>query len=115
MLGREVLETFTSGEISDTSQFFEHGLHEWVKFRDETVPYLDDNPVLGRYLGPSIDVGPALTAKSLKKNEQVDHSSTYRVLTPDEWESCAENAACDHFDMVVTSKLGASAIVDEFL
>ena len=30
--------------------------------------YPDDNPVLGTYLRPSIDVGPALTAKTLKEN-----------------------------------------------
>ena len=37
-------------------------------FRDFAVTYPDDKLVLGRYLGPSIDVGPALTAKILKAN-----------------------------------------------
>jgi hypothetical protein len=33
-------------------------------FRDQPVAFPDNNPVLGRYLGPAIDVGPALTAKN---------------------------------------------------
>jgi len=35
---------------------------------------------LGRYLGPSIDIGPAMTAKILKSNGEVVHRSTYREL-----------------------------------
>ena len=30
-----------------------------------------DNPILGRYLGPAIDVGLAMTAKILKSNGEV--------------------------------------------
>ena len=39
---------------------------------------------LGYYLGPSIDIGPAVTVKILTENQQVLHRSTYRPLTPDE-------------------------------
>ena len=39
---------------------------------------------LCHYLGPSIDVGPAMTTKILMENGQVLHRSTYRLLTPDE-------------------------------
>ena len=44
----------------------------------------EDKVVLGRYLGPSINVGPALTAKLLKSNGQVMHWSLYQPLLPDE-------------------------------
>ena len=50
-------------------------------FRDQPVAFPDDNPVLGRYLGPAIDVGPALTTKILKANGEVVYRSTYRALT----------------------------------
>ena len=39
---------------------------------------------LGHYLGPSIDVGPAITPKIFTDNGQVLHRSTYRSLIPDE-------------------------------
>ena len=39
---------------------------------------------LGHYIGPSRDVGPAMTTEILTENGQVLHISTYRLLTPDE-------------------------------
>ena len=36
---------------------------------------------LGHYLRPSIDIGPAMTAKVLIENRQVLHISMYRPLT----------------------------------
>ena len=62
-----------SGETSDISQFCELEWYEWVKFRDTAMQFPEDDLVLGRYLGPSIDVGPALTAKILKSNGEVVH------------------------------------------
>ena len=53
-------------------------------FCDETAPFPDDALKLGCYLGPSIDVGPAMTAKILMKNGQVLHRSMYQPLTQDE-------------------------------
>jgi len=55
-----------TGETSDISQFCEFAFYDWIMFCDQPVAFPDDNPVLGRYLGPAIDVGPALTAKILK-------------------------------------------------
>ena len=46
-------------------------------FRDSTVLFSEYKMVLGRYLGPSIDVGPAMTVKILKSNVEVVHCSTY--------------------------------------
>ena len=73
-----------SGETSGISQFFELEWFEWVMFQDENVPLPDNLMKLGHYLGPGINVGPAMTAKILTENEQVLHRSTYRPLTPDE-------------------------------
>ena len=42
-------------------------------FRDEPIQHPDKNPVLGRYLGPEIDVGPEMTAKIMKGNSEVVH------------------------------------------
>ena len=53
-------------------------------FWDETTLFPDDMLKLGCYLGSSIDVGPAMTAKIFMKNGNVLRRSTYEPLTPDE-------------------------------
>ena len=53
-------------------------------FQDETYSCPDVLLKLGSYLGPSIDISSAMTAKFLTENGQVLHRSTYRLLTPDE-------------------------------
>ena len=80
----EIPKTVMSCKASDISQFFIVELFKWVTFPDENAPFLGDVLKLGYYLVPSIDVGPAMTEKILNKNRQELHSSTYRILTPDE-------------------------------
>ena len=63
-------ETNMSGETSDITTLCESGWYQWVYFRGTFVTFPGDKLVLGIYCGPSIDVGPALTAKILIKNEQ---------------------------------------------
>ena len=73
-----------SNGTSDISQFCEHGFYDWVMFRDNPIQYPDENPVLGRYLGPAIDAVPAMTDTIMKANGGVVHRSTYRGLKEDE-------------------------------
>ena len=70
--------------------------------------------VLGRYFGPSIDVGPALTAKILRNNGQQVHRSTYGSLTPDELVNPDEIKACDEVDTTIDEKLGPAASAKAF-
>ena len=72
----EVPEMIVSGETSDILQFCQHGWCNWVYFQDSSIPFPEDQWGLGRYLGPSIDIGPAMTAKLLRANGQVVHRST---------------------------------------
>ena len=81
-LNGEVPKTVMSGETSDISQFCQLKWLEWVIFWDEIASFPDDVLILGRYLGPSVDVDPAITPKILTENGQVFHRSTYRPLTP---------------------------------
>ncbi len=60
-----------SGKTADISQFCELGWYEWVKFCSTTISFPEDPLVLGKYLGPSIDVGPAMTAKILTPTGKV--------------------------------------------
>ena len=58
MLQGEAPETVMLGVTSDISHLCENGFYYWVMFRDDPIQYSDKNPVLGRCLGPAIDVGP---------------------------------------------------------
>ena len=69
-----------SGGTSDISQLCEQGFYDWFVFRDEPIQYPDENPVLGRYLGPANDIGLAMTANIIKLNGEHLHCSTYRGL-----------------------------------
>jgi len=112
-LGGETPETIVSGETSDISQLCELGWYEWCKFRDVAAPFPEYKQVLGRYLGPSIDIGPAMTAKILKANGQVIHTSTYRSLTPDEMAQPDEIKERDSFDKSIEEKLGPGTVAGD--
>ena len=48
------------GETAKITHLREFGWYDWVHFRDNAVTYPNDKWVLGRWLGPSTDIGPAL-------------------------------------------------------
>ena len=73
-----------SGETVDISPFAEYKWYEWVMFWDTSVSFPEDYMVLGRDLGPALDIGPFMTRKILKKNSEIVYRSTVRSLTPDE-------------------------------
>ncbi|KAL7475735.1 LOW QUALITY PROTEIN: hypothetical protein ACHAW6_001643, partial [Cyclotella cf. meneghiniana] len=74
-----VPETVVLGKTADISPFCEFGfwdfLRPWVAFPENPL-------VLGKYLGPSIDVGPAMMQHVMKANGKVEDCSTVRQLTP---------------------------------
>ena len=111
----EVPETMVMGETPDISQFAHLGWYEWVKFRDQVAAFPDAKLELGRYLGPSIDVGPAMTCAILKKNGEVVHRSTVRSITPDEKDDPEEVADRQAFDVSVKEKLGPELKPEEMV
>jgi hypothetical protein len=112
-LDDEVPETMIMGDTAEISQYCQHGWYEWIKFRDTAQHFPEPKMTLGRYLGPKIDVGPAMTAKILKANGQVVHRSTYRALNESEWASEAERLERNAFDVTVEIKLGPSMKPDD--
>ena len=62
-LNGETPEIIMSGETSDLSQFIDLEWYAWIIFRDSVVSLPVDKKVLGGYLGPSINVGTAMTFK----------------------------------------------------
>ena len=75
-LDGKVPETIIIGEKSDISQFCEFEWLKWVMFWDKTAAYPNDHFRLDRYLGLSLDIGPALMVKIIKENSLVLHRFT---------------------------------------
>jgi hypothetical protein len=82
-LGGQIPETIVSDESADISPFAAFKWYKWVLFRDTSVTCPDDMIVLGRDLGPVVDIRPVMTRKILKANGEVVNRSTVRSLTPD--------------------------------
>ena len=80
-LDGHVPETVVSGETAGISPFCEFVFWDWIKFWDHGVAFPDDAMVLGKYPGPSIDVGPAMTSRVMKANGKIEDRSMGRTLT----------------------------------
>jgi hypothetical protein len=111
----EVPETIISGQTSDISTFCQHEWYEWLMFRDTAVAFPGSKEVLGRYLGPSIDIGPAMSAKILKANAEVVYRSTYRSLTDKELVDEDHRKEREAFDLRVADRLGSAWTAHDFV
>jgi hypothetical protein len=109
----QVPETIMSGQTGDISPWAAFAWYEWVYFHDSAVRFPNDSEILGRDLGPAIDVGPAMTRKLLKQNGQVVYRSTVRALTPDEIHSETEKQKRAEFDIEIRERLGVSFKYDD--
>ena len=74
-LQNSVPETMMTGQIPDISVYGKYHWWQWVKFYDENAKYPEDCQKLGKWLGPSLDIGPKHCSKILKEN------GNYRFLT----------------------------------
>ena len=83
-------------------------------FLDGLVQYTADNPVLGRYLGPAREVGPAMTVKILKANGKVVPRSTLRDLTLEEIENPAHIELRRNFTEICKTMIGPKATPGDF-
>ncbi|KAI2493823.1 Reverse transcriptase (RNA-dependent DNA polymerase) [Fragilaria crotonensis] len=70
--------------------------------------------VLGRDLGPAIDIGPAMTRKVLKMNGQVVYRSTVRSLTLDEMADETMKRKREEFTSRINSALGDGFKYEDF-
>jgi hypothetical protein len=114
MTNGQVPETIMKGTTADISHIAEFGWNDWVIFCNNVPTYQDDKVVLGRYLGPAIDMGSALTAKILKDNGQFVCCSTLRHLTYQELECSVHTVMRLHFDESVKTHLVPSATAADF-
>ena len=81
----EVPDTVMKGDTADISTITNNGWYDWIKFYDPFCnSFPEDKYYIRCYLGPAIDIVPALTAKILNINGEVVHQSTYWSLTAQE-------------------------------
>ncbi len=80
----KVPKTYMSRETAEISQFCELAWYNWIMCCPRTVDYPNEPLHLGKYLGPSVDMGPAMTAKILQHNGKVVYQSIYQPLTIEE-------------------------------
>ena len=71
--------------------------------------------VLGRDLGPAIDIGTAMTLKVLKDNGKVVYRSTVHSLTPDELAKNTMKLKRKEFTHKGNSALGDGFVYEDFL
>ncbi len=110
----QVPETIITGNTANISHIAEFGWYDWVIFCDNKPSYPDDKLILGRYLGPTIDTGWALTAKILKLNGVFVCRSTLRHLTDEELDSPVHKDMRRKFDESIEHHLGPAALPQDF-
>ena len=69
---------------------------------------------VGRWLGPAIDIGSALTYKIFKSNDQVVPLSTIRHLTLDKLANPDHIAMAKYFDDNIIQKICVPATENDF-
>ena len=65
-------------------------------------------------MGPAIDVGPEMTAKIMKGNNEVVHRSTYRELKEDEWKNQSHTYLTKEFYSNIKDRSGTDVSPDDF-
>ena len=114
MLQGEVPGTVMLGGIYDISQFCEHVFYDWVMFRDKPIQHPYENPVLGRYLGPGIDIVKEMTDNIMKANRDLVNQSTYRGIKGDEKSSHVHILLGKDSDNRIRERFGPEISPDNF-
>ena len=83
MTAEQAPETIMTGETTNISRICQFGWYNWAMYHDP-AKFPNDKAILGRYLGPAIDVGSMLTAKVLFPNGQYICRTMLRHLNNDE-------------------------------
>ena len=113
-LDHQTPEAKMHGMSSDISDICEFEFYELVMFNDSQATFPETKFHVGRWLGPVVDVGSALTYKILKSNGKVFLRSTIRHLTHDELTNLDHIAMTKAFDNNIIQKIGVPATEDDF-
>ncbi len=86
----------------------EFGWYKWVWWFDKHERFPDPRKVLGRYLGPTRDIGMAMKAKIFKGNGRVVFRSSIIAVTDDEMKDPNVMKDMETFDQTIELKLGGT-------
>jgi hypothetical protein len=111
----QVPETIVSGQTADISPFVEFGWYDWVKWWDGPAKFPEKKEIYGWWLGPALDIGPAMCVKILKENGQVQYTSSYRAVSDDEMVNDDEKKQWELFDKSIGEKLGKPTTLEDLL
>ena len=99
-------DTLLCGKTADISPFVEHEWYNFVKWFDHGSSFPDPKDVHGRWLGPSMDIGPAICSKIIKSNGQIINFSSYRAIMEEEIQDPTQKKLHNEFDSELIKKLG---------
>ena len=102
----EVPETVVTGITADISRYAEFSFYQWIWWHDTEVQFPGDKKTLGRYLGPSTDVGSMMTSKVLRVTGNTRHVSSFTALSDDELRDPDTIRRMREFDKIITRRLG---------
>jgi hypothetical protein len=109
----EVPETNVSGDTADISALVEHAWYDWVWYLNP--PGFDmEIRELGRWLGPSHDVGQAMCSKIFTKKATILNRSSVFPISPSEWNSDVVKQQMSDFEDAVKLKLRDNAAGVQF-
>jgi hypothetical protein len=114
MTAGQVPKTIMTRNTANISRIAEFGWYNWVMFCDNEPYYPDDKLILGRYLGPAIDTGSALTAKILKLNGVFVCRSTRWHLTDEKLNRPVHKELRRKFDESIEHHFGPAALPQDF-
>ena len=95
-----------TGNTADISELVELGWYQWIYYRDATPSFPLPAEEIGKYLGPSENVGSNMSMWILKQNGEIVSRKTLRTLADFELASETEKTKIDIFNNAVNKKLG---------
>lgn len=110
----QVPQQLVTGQSCDISRIAEFGWYQWIYWYDQQADFPSPKKVIGRYLGPTRDIGSALTAKILKENGNYAWRSSFVAVSDDEMKQPEMIKRMEEFDKNILEVLGDPIDVDEF-
>ena len=103
-----------TGHTADISNICEYPWYDRVIFRYQPITYPYFPVILGRYLGPAIDVGSAMTYKILKANGEHVCRTIVCLLKPTKLACSYHKQLRNEFEASVLESLGPADTISGF-
>jgi hypothetical protein len=103
----QVPETIIMGQTADISHLCEFPWYAWVLFHESVTQFPEDKIILGKYLGPTDPgIGSVMSAKILKSNGEVVRRNTFRLLSPEEFDTDENKTLRHSYEESIIKRLG---------